>query len=395
MQTTTGESYIVAARRTAIGRFGETLRDVPVRRLGAVAIEAVLKDAGLAPAQVEEVVFGHVLQAGNVLVARNAAVDAGIPYSAPALVVNQACASGMTAVHQAHMLLRCGERDIVVAGGAESMSSVPYLSFSTRWGSKFGTVGLEDELANGLSCSITGLKMGETGENIAKRYGITREEQDEYAFHSQRKALAAIEAGRFKKEIVPIELKGRKGEVNVFDTDEHPRETTLESLAKLRPAFAKDGTVTAGNASGINDGAAALIIASKAAVERHGLKPLARIVSTGTTGVEPEVMGLGPIEASRRALQKAGLTIDDLDLVEINEAFAVQALGVLKELPVPLEKLNVNGGAVALGHPIGCSGARVLVTLLHELQRRGLKRGLATLCVGSGMGIATIVELTP
>ncbi len=394
MQTTTGESYIVAARRTAIGRFGETLRDVPVRQLGAVAIEAVLKDAGLAPDQVEEVVFGHVLQAGNLLVGRTAAVDAGIPYSVPASVVNQACASGMTAVHQAHMLLRCGERDLVVAGGAESMSTVPYLSFSMRWGSKYGTVGLEDELANGLSCSLTGLKMGETGENIAKRYGITREEQDEYAFHSQRKALAAIKAGHFKKEIVPIELKGRKGEVTVFDTDEHPRETSLESLAKLRPAFAQDGTVTAGNASGINDGAAALIIASKAAVERHGLKPLARIVSTGTTGVEPEVMGLGPIEASRRALQKAGLTIDDLDLVEINEAFAVQALGVLKELPVPLEKLNVNGGAVALGHPIGCSGARVLVTLLHELQRRGLKRGLATLCVGSGMGIATIVELT-
>jgi acetyl-CoA C-acetyltransferase len=270
---------------------------------------------------------------------------------------------------------------------------VPYISRSARWGARLGNAALEDEMASGLTCGITNLQMGCTAENIARRYSISREEQDAFALQSQQKTLAAIETGKFNAEIVPVEVPQRKGDPLIFDTDEYPRQTSLEQLAKLKPAFEKDGTVTAGNASGINDGAAALVIASQNAVDKYGLKPLARIVSTATTGVEPEVMGLGPILAMQTALQKASLQLDDIDLVEINEAFAAQVLGVLKEIPVPLEKLNVNGGGVALGHPIGCSGARILVTLLHEMKRRNLRYGLASLCVGGGMGSATIVEM--
>lgn len=387
------ESYIIAAKRTAVGRFGESLKDVSVRQLGAAVIKEVLADSKLSPEDVEEVILGHVLQAGNILAARNAAIDAGFPYSVSASVVNQACASGMLAVQQADRLLRTGDADLVIAGGVESMSSVPYLSRTTRWGSKYGSVQLEDELANGLTCTLSGLRMGETAENIANRYAISREEQDAFALHSQQKAKAAIDAGRFKAEIVPLELPARKGETRIFDTDEHPRETSQEALAKLKTVFANPGTVTPGNASGLNDGASALLLASAQAVKQHQLKPLARIISSATSGVDPTVMGLGPIEASARALRKANLTLDDIDLFEINEAFAAQVLGVLREMPVPPEKLNVNGGAIALGHAIGSSGSRILVTLIHEMQRRGVKRGLATLCIGAGMGSATIVEM--
>ena len=389
----THSSYIISARRTAIGSFGGALRDVPLRRLGTIVAADAIKAAGLAPADIEEVLLGNVLQAGQNNIARFCAVDAGIPFSAPASVINQQCASGMASVQHADRMIRCGDRDIILAGGLENMSSVPYISRSARWGARLGNVALEDEMASGLTCGITNLQMGCTAENIARRYSISREEQDAFALQSQKKTLAAIESGKFKEEIAPVEVPQRKGDPVIFDTDEYPRQTSLEQLAKLKPAFEKDGTVTAGNASGINDGAAALVIASQNAVDKYGLKPLARIVSTAATGVEPEVMGLGPILAMQTALQKADLQLDDMDLVEINEAFAAQVLGVLREVPVPSEKLNVNGGGVALGHPIGCSGARILVTLLHEMKRRNVRYGLASLCVGGGMGSATIVEM--
>lgn len=389
----THSSYIISARRTAIGSFGGALRDVPLRRLGTIVAADAIKAAGLAPADIEEVLLGNVLQAGQNNIARFCAVDAGIPFRVPASVINQQCASGMASVQHADRMIRCGDRDIILAGGLESMSSVPYISRSARWGARLGNAALEDEMASGLTCGITNLQMGCTAENIARRYSISREEQDAFALQSQQKTLAAIETGKFNAEIVPVEVPQRKGDPLIFDTDEYPRQTSLEQLAKLKPAFEKDGTVTAGNASGINDGAAALVIASQNAVDKYGLKPLARIVSTATTGVEPEVMGLGPILAMQTALQKANLQLADMDLVEINEAFAAQVLGVLREVPVPPEKLNVNGGGVALGHPIGCSGARILVTLLHEMKRRNLRYGLASLCVGGGMGSATIVEM--
>jgi acetyl-CoA C-acetyltransferase len=299
----------------------------------------------------------------------------------------------MTSVQHADRMIRCGDRDIILAGGLESMSSVPFISRATRWGARLGHSTLEDELSTGLTCGLSNLSMGGTAENIARRYSISREEQDQFALHSQQKALAAIQNGRFKDEIVPVEVPQRKSDPIIFDTDEYPRQTSLEKLATLKPAFEKDGTVTAGNASGLNDGAAAIVVASENAVEKRGLKPMARILSTAVTGVEPEVMGLGPILAIQSALQKANLQLDDMDLVEINEAFSAQVLGVLKEVPVPQEKLNINGGGVALGHPVGCSGARILVTLLHEMKRRGLRYGLASLCVGGGMGSAMIVEM--
>jgi acetyl-CoA C-acetyltransferase len=389
----THSSYIISARRTAIGSFGGTLRDVPLRRLGTIVMTNAIKEAGLAPEDIEEVLLGQVLQAGQNNIARFCSVDAGIPYRVPASIINQQCASGMTSVQHADRMIRCGDRDIMLTGGLESMSSVPFISRATRWGARLGNAALEDELASGLTCGLSHLQMGSTAENIARRYSISREEQDEFALQSQQKALAAIETGKFNEEIVPVEVPQRKGDPVIFDTDEYPRQTSLEQLAKLKPAFEKDGTVTAGNASGLNDGAAALVIASKNVVDKRGLKPIARIVSTAVTGVEPEVMGLGPILAMQTALQKANLQLDDMDLVEINEAFAAQVLGVLKEVPVPPEKLNVNGGGVALGHPIGCSGARILVTLLHEMKRRNLRYGLASLCVGGGMGSATIVEM--
>lgn len=386
-------SYILSARRTAIGRFGGALRDIPLRHLGTVAVADAIEKFGLSPEDIEEVLLGHVLQAGQNNMARFCAVDAGIPFSAPASVINQQCASGMAAVQHADRMIRCGDREIVLAGGMEHMSSAAYISRTMRWGTRMGHAELEDELTSGLTCGLAKISMGCTAENIARKYSISRAEQDEFALQSHTKALSATANGTFKEEIVPIEIPQRKGETIIFDTDEHPRQTSIEQLSKLKPAFETDGTVTAGNASGLNDGAAALVLASQNAVEKHGLKPMARIVSTAVTGVEPEVMGLGPILAIQTALKKASLQLDDMDLVEINEAFAGQVLGVLHEVPVPREKLNVNGGGVALGHPVGCSGARILVTLLHEMQRRGVRRGLASLCIGGGMGSATIVEM--
>jgi acetyl-CoA C-acetyltransferase len=393
--STSSASYIVAAKRTAIGRFGGALKDVPLRKLGTVALQTAIKEAGLSPEQIEEVLLGHVLQAGNNNIARLCAVEAGIPFSTPASVINQQCASGMAAVQYADRLIRCGDRDVVLAGGVESMSTVPYISRAARWGARLGHVEMEDEVMSGLTCGITGLQMGRTAENIARKYSISREEQDEFALASQEKALAAIEAGKFRDEIAPVEIPQRKAAPLVFETDEHPRATSIEQLAGLKPAFDQDGTVTAGNASGINDGAACLVLASQQAVEKYSLTPVARVVSSAVTGVEPEVMGLGPILATQTALGKAGLSLDDVDLFEIQEAFAAQVLGVLRELPIPRAKLNVNGSGIALGHPIGCSGARVLVTLLHEMRRRGAQLGLATVCVGGGMGSATIIETIP
>jgi len=386
-------SYIISARRTAIGRFGGALRDVPLRHLGTVAAADAIEKSGLSPQDIEEVLYGHVLQAGQNNMARFCAVDAGIPFSAPASVINQQCASGMAAVQHADRMIRCGDREIVLAGGMEHMSGAAFISRTMRWGARMGHAEMEDELTSGLTCGLAKISMGQTAENIARKYSISRAEQDEFALQSHTKALAAMASGTFKAEIVPIEIPQRKAEAIVFDIDEHPRQTSLEQLSMLKPAFEAGGTVTAGNASGLNDGAAALVIASQNAVEKHGLKPLARIVSTAVTGVEPEVMGLGPILAIQTVLKKAGLQLSDMDLVEINEAFAAQVLGVLCEIPVPREKLNVNGGGVALGHPVGCSGARILVTLLHEMQRRGARFGLASLCIGGGMGSATIVEI--
>ena len=388
-------TYIVSARRTAIGRFGGALRDVPLRRLGAVVLADAIEKSGLAPADIEEVLLGNVLQAGQNNIARFCAVDAKIPFSAPASVINQQCASGLTAVQHADRMIRLGDRHVMLAGGLESMSSVPFISRDLRWGARLGNSPMEDELAAGLTCGLTQLQMGQTAENIARKYSISREKQDEYALDSQTKALAAIENGAFKNEIVPLEIPQRKGDAIVFETDEHPRQTSSEQLAKLKAAFEENGSVTAGNASGLNDGAAALVLASQSVVEQKNLQPMARIVSTAATGVEPEVMGLGPISAIQLALKKANLKLEDMDLVEINEAFAAQVLGVLEEVSVPREKLNVNGGGVALGHPIGCSGARILVTLLHEMARRNARYGLAALCVGGGMGSAIIVERTP
>jgi acetyl-CoA C-acetyltransferase len=386
-------SYIISARRTAIGRFGGALRDVPLRHLGTVTAADAIEKSGLLPQDIEEVLYGHVLQAGQNNMARFCAVDAGIPFSAPASVINQQCASGMAAVQHADRMIRCGDREIVLAGGMEHMSGAAFISRTMRWGARMGHAEMEDELTSGLTCGLAKISMGQTAENIARKYSISRAEQDEFALQSHTKALAAMASGTFKAEIVPIEIPQRKAEAIVFDIDEHPRQTSLEQLSMLKPAFEAGGTVTAGNASGLNDGAAALVIASQNAVEKHGLKPLARIVSTAVTGVEPEVMGLGPILAIQTVLKKAGLQLSDMDLVEINEAFAAQVLGVLYEIPVPREKLNVNGGGVALGHPVGCSGARILVTLLHEMQRRGARFGLASLCIGGGMGSATIVEI--
>lgn len=387
------ETFILSACRSAIGRFGGALRDFPLRQLGAAVLSDAIQRAELGPDAIEEVLLGQVLQAGQNNIARFCAVDAGVPYRVPASVINQQCASGMAAVQHADRLIRCGDREIVLAGGLESMSSVPYISRDLRWGARMGNSALEDELNSGLTCGLTSLTMGQTAENIARRYSLTREEQDFFALQSQEKALSAIESGRFKEEIVPIEVPQRKGEPLRFDTDEHPRSTSLEQLSALKPAFEKEGTVTAGNSSGINDGAAALVLASSDAIEKQSLQPLARILGTAVTGIEPEVMGLGPVLAIQSALEKAQLTVDEIDLFEINEAFAAQVLGVLREVPIPQEKLNVNGSGIALGHPIGCSGARVLVTLIHEMRRRGARRGLASLCVGGGMGSATVIEL--
>mgnify|MGYP002508054059 CR=1 FL=1 len=389
------EVVIVSAVRTAIGSFLGTLKDVPAVDLGAVVIKEAIDRVGLPEVAVDEVIMGNVLQAGlGQNPARQAAIRAGLPETVPAMTINKVCGSGLKAVHLASQAILSGDADIVVAGGMENMSQAPYLLKNARNGFKMGDQKMIDSMiSDGLWCAFNDIHMGVTAENLCDRYEISREQQDVFAANSQNKAAEAIETGRFKNEIVPVEIPQRKGEPILFDTDEYVRtETTAEQLGKLRPAFKKDGSVTAGNASGINDGAAAFVVMRKDKAEALGIKPLATVVANANAGVDPKVMGIGPVAAVQKVLERAQLTIGDLDLVEANEAFAAQAIAVDKELQFDENKLNVNGGAIALGHPIGASGARILVTLLHEMQKRDAKKGLATLCIGGGQGVATIVS---
>ncbi len=387
------EVVIAGAARTPVGAFNGGLSSVPASYLGSVAIKEALKRAKVEPGEVDEVVLGQILTAGaGQNPARQAAIGADIPVEKTAYQINQLCGSGLRTVALGYQAIGLGDSRIVVVGGQESMSQAPHVSH-LRNGVRMGDTQLIDSMIkDGLWDAFNGYHMGVTAENVAQKWQITREQQDQFAYTSQMRAKAAIEAGRFKDEIVPVTIKTRKGEV-VVDSDEHPKpDVTLEGLAKLRPAFQKDGTVTAGNASGINDGAAALVLMTAEEAEKRGVRPLARIVSWATVGVDPAIMGSGPIPASRLALERAGWSKDDLDLVEANEAFAAQACAVNKDLGWDPEKVNVNGGAIALGHPIGASGARILVTLLYEMQRRDARKGLATLCIGGGMGIAMCVE---
>jgi len=388
------EILILSAARTPIGQLGGALSTLPAHRLGQVAITEALRRAQVEPAEVSEVILGQVLTAGaGQNPARQAAIAAGIPFEATALGINQVCGSGLRAVALGYQSLMLGEAEILVAGGQESMSRAPHC-VSMRTGTKLGDTTLVDTLIrDGLWDAFNGYHMGQTAENIAQRWKISRAEQDEFAFHSQRKAAAARAAGRFAEEIVPVRVPGRKGDVTVEHDEDIRPDTTPEGLSKLRPAFLKEnGTVTAGNASGINDGAAALVLMRADRVGTRKIEPLARIVSWASAGVDPAVMGIGPVAATRLALAKAGWKLEDVDLIEANEAFAAQSCAVSRELGWNNERVNVNGGAIALGHPIGASGARILVTLLHELRRRHAKRGLATLCIGGGMGIALCVE---
>ena len=389
------EVVIVAAVRTPIGSFGGSLKDISTVDLGSLVIKNAIERAGLEPEQVDEVIMGNVLGAGlGQNVARQMSVHAGVPVTVPAFTINKVCGSGLKAVQLAVQAVLCGDAEVVVAGGAENMSQAPYILPNQRWGSRMGNATVVDTmLRDGLTDGFEDYHMGITAENVAEQYGITREDQDSFALQSQKRAVVAVESGRFKEEIIPVEIPQRRGEPLVFDMDEFPRkDVSLEGLSKLRPAFQKDGSVTAGNSSGINDGAAAVVVMSAEKAKELGITVLATIKSYASAGLDPKVMGCGPIYASRKALEKAGLTVADLDLVESNEAFAAQACAVAKELNLDLEKVNVNGGAISLGHPIGASGCRILVTLLHEMQKRDAKRGLATLCIGGGMGTALIVE---
>jgi acetyl-CoA C-acetyltransferase len=384
---------IAAAVRTPVGSFNGALSSLPAHDLGAIAIRAALTQAGVDAADVDEVILGQVLQAGaGQGPARQAAVKAGVPVESPAWSLNQLCGSGLRAVALGYQQIAQGDAAIVVCGGQESMSQAPHAQ-NLRTGQKMGDLALVDTMIkDGLWDAFHGYHMGQTAENIAARWQITREDQDKFAVASQNKAEAAQKAGKFAGQIAPVTIKGRKGDV-VVDKDEYIRAgSTYEAMAGLRPAFTKDGSVTAGNASGLNDGAAALVLMTAAEAEKRGLKPLARIASWANAGVEPEIMGTGPIPASRKALAKAGWSVGDLDLIESNEAFAAQSLCVVKELGLDPAKVNVNGGAIAIGHPIGASGARILTTLVHEMKARDAKKGLATLCVGGGMGVALCVE---
>src|SRR6185503_5714636 len=387
---------IVAATRTPIGTLGGALAQIPATTLGALAVREAMRRANLDPTLVEEVILGHVLPAGLGLnPARVAALEGGVPKEVGSFGVNKACGSGLKAVALAAQSILLGDADIVVAGGMESMSGAPYIIKKARFGVRMGHEELLDSMiADGLTCPITHVHMGVTAENIVAKYGISRQEQDEFAAESQQKAGAAIKCGKFKKEIVAVEIPAKKGETIKFDTDEHPRpDTTSERLAGLKPAFKKDGgSVTAGNASGINDGGAAVVVMSDTKAKELKLTPLATIRAAASAGVDPSIMGMGPWPASEKALKKAGLRREEIDLWELNEAFAGQSLGVLRELHIPKNRVNVNGGAIALGHPIGASGARVLVTLLHAMEDRDARLGVASLCIGGGQGISMIVE---
>lgn len=389
------DAVIVSAVRTAVGSFGGSLKDLSAAELGAIVIKEAVVRAGIRPEDVDEVYMGNVVQAGQGQnVARQAAVNAGIPVEKPAVTINMVCGSGLRAVSLAAQLIRLGDSDVIVAGGTENMSQAPYVLPKARWGQRMGNGTLVDTMIqDALTDAFSNVHMGITAENIAEQWGITREEQDAFALASQQKAETAIKAGRFAEEIVPVEIPQKKGEPVIFCVDEYPRfGASPEGLAKLRPAFKKDGTVTAGNASGINDGAAALVIMSAEKAKELGLKPLAKILSYGSKGLDPSIMGYGPFHATKAALEKANLTVDDLDLIEANEAFASQSIAVARDLNFDPAKVNVNGGAIAIGHPVGASGARILVTLLHEMKRRDAKKGLATLCIGGGMGTALVVE---
>ncbi|MGD8234841.1 MAG: acetyl-CoA C-acetyltransferase [Chromatiales bacterium] len=386
---------IVAAARTALGTFGGSLANIPASTLGATVIKALLERSGLQPDQIDEVIMGQVLQAGvGQNPARQASIEAGLPDSTPAMTINKVCGSGLKAVHLAAQAIMCGDADIMIAGGQENMSASPHILPNSRNGQKMGNWQMVDTMIqDGLWCAFNDIHMGITAENIADKYNIPREEQDAFAAGSQQKTEAAQNEGVFAEEIVPVEVPQRRGDPVVFDRDEFPRPgTTPESLGKLRPAFRREGTVTAGNASGINDGAAAVVVMSAAKAKELGLTPMATIKSFSSAGVDPAIMGTGPIPATTKALEKAGWNINDLDLIESNEAFAAQAISVNKELGWDLDKVNVSGGAISIGHPIGASGARILVTLLHGMKRRDAKKGLATLCIGGGQGVAMAIE---
>ena len=389
------EVVIASACRTAVGTFLGTLGDIPCTKLGSTVVVEALRRAGIQPNQVDDLIMGGVLTAGlGQNIARQIGIAAGLPQSTPAFTVSKVCGSGLKSVMLAAQAIQCEDADIIVAGGVENMTASAFIAPGARKGYRMGAVQLLDGMiTDGLTDVFSGEHMGITAENVAAKYGITREEQDKFALASQNKAEAAIKCGRFKDEIVGIEIPQRKGPPVVFEQDEHPRfGSTLEAMSKLKPAFKKDGTVTAGNASGINDAAAAIVVMSAAKAKELGVKPIAVIRGYGVGGVDPSIMGIGPVPASRKAFAKAGLKIGDMDLIEANEAFAAQAIAVGKDLEIPCDKLNVNGGAIALGHPIGASGARILVTLLFEMQKRQSKLGLATLCIGGGMGAAMIVE---
>ena len=412
--------YVISSCRTAVGKFGGSLKDVPAAELGATVIAEALKRGNVKGEWLDEVMFGNVLSAAQGQnVARQCMVKAGVPLKVPAYTVSMVCGSGMKSVIEGSRAIQAGDADLIMCGGTENMSAAPYAIPEARWGARMGEKKLIDTMIkDGLWDAYNNYHMGTTAENICDIWGITREELDEFGYNSQQKAVAAVKSGRFKDEIVPVTVKQKKKEF-VFDTDEDPRDTTLEKLGSLKGAFAvsDDNTVdkvdmtfeathmtpsadnigvkrvTAGNASGINDGAAAIILASKDAVEKYGLKPLFKVVSWGQGGVDPKIMGTGPIPASRQAMAKAGLTIKDMDLIEANEAFAAQSIAVARELEFDMSKVNVNGGAIAIGHPVGCSGARIIVTLLHEMMKRDdAKKGLATLCIGGGLGVAAIFE---
>ena len=389
------EVVIVSAARTPMGSFGGTLKGTPTRTLGAIAIKEAINRAGIKPEMVEEVIMGCVLQGGlGQNVARQMTLDAGLPIEVPALTINKVCGSGLRAVALAAQMIKAGDADIIVAGGAENMSATAYAAPSARWGARMGNTQMVDMMVNdGLTDAFHGYHMGITAENVCEQWGLTREELDEFAVISQNRAEEAIKAGKFKDEIVPVVIPQKKGEPLVFDTDEFPKfGTTMDKVAKLKPAFKKDGIVTAANASGINDAGCALVVMSKEKCEELGLTPMCTIKSYASAGVDPSIRGVGPTPSSQKALEKAGLTIADIDLVEANEAFAAQSLAVRKDLGLDPEKTNVNGGAIALGHPVGASGARILITLIHEMQKRDSKYGLATLCIGGGMGTAVVVE---
>lgn len=389
------EVVIVSAVRTAIGSFGGCFKDVPAVKLGAAVAKEALGQVNVKPEMVDEVIFGNVLQAGiGQNLARQVSVAAGIPFEVPSMTINKVCGSGLKTVELAAQAIMLGEADIVLAGGAENMSMAPYILPKARWGYRMGDGSVVDTMvSDGLTDIFNNYHMGITAENIAEQWNITRKDQDEFSLRSQNRAEKAIKEGRFKDEIVPVEIPQRKGDPIVIDTDEFPRfGATIESFEKLKPAFKKDGTVTAGSSSGINDGAAAVLLMSKEKAEELGIKIMATIVSYASAGVDPKIMGYGPVPASRKALARANMNIEDIDLVEANEAFAAQSLAVVRDLPLDPEKTNVNGGAIALGHPIGCSGTRILVSLIHEMIKRDVNTGLATLCIGGGQGTALIIK---